>query len=657
MKDGRTTQIGVYRLALILLIIGGPFMAYGEVPQQINYQGYLTKATGGPVTDGDYAMVFSIYDDSETLLWTESQTVKVTNGIFNIQIGQDPIGNPFPANLFLEDCYLGVKVGADNEMTPKQLLTSVFYALNADLIDGLDSADLISTSGGWMAGDLIIDGNLGIGGASPPSEKLEVEGNISAENNGGRLVLRTLNHNHPDRYGIKFDNNSLGLFLGDDTEDQYYGFYSEFGKIRDYSAHLRVFGKAANSWGTFMELTHDGTDGLIETDIGNILLSPASNVGIGTLDPTEKLEVVGNFELSGLGHGVIFPDGSKQTTAVTSGDGTPPGYSIMGDTETPPPGYTYTGHYIEAQGAVWNMKANMPTERKDAGAASCFGKIYVIGGRTEDENYIDTNEEYDPATDTWAVRAPMPTAREKPAIIAGLGVPGTRIYAIGGWEGSVSNKNEEYDPITNTWRTRAPMPTARIAHAAANVLGRIYIVGGNEVWLGDESSAKNESYNPATDGWITLPPMPTPRRNLAVAAVGQSLYAIGGYTLRFPTGRYAKTEEFNIFTNSWTTKSDILTPRSDMGAVAIGNAIYVLGGRTGSSSNSSWSAKNEAYYPMSNHWEAKEDMSTARGQLAVTALGNKIYVIGGALGGSPVQYSAMNEEFRTDLKYYIHKKN
>ncbi|MGR3176773.1 MAG: hypothetical protein ACUZ8E_01795 [Candidatus Anammoxibacter sp.] len=46
------------------------------------------------------------------------------------------------------------------------------------------------------------------------------------------------------------------------------------------------------------------------------------NVGIGTTNPTEKLEVNGNIKITGTGNGIKFPDGTAQTTAATSGNPT-----------------------------------------------------------------------------------------------------------------------------------------------------------------------------------------------------------------------------------------------------------------------------------------------------------------------------------------------
>lgn len=48
-------------------------------------------------------------------------------------------------------------------------------------------------------------------------------------------------------------------------------------------------------------------------------LTPGGNFGIGDSNPAEKLTVAGNVKLTGASNGVIFPDGSKQTTAATGG--------------------------------------------------------------------------------------------------------------------------------------------------------------------------------------------------------------------------------------------------------------------------------------------------------------------------------------------------
>jgi hypothetical protein len=45
----------------------------------------------------------------------------------------------------------------------------------------------------------------------------------------------------------------------------------------------------------------------------------SGNIGIGTANPSQRLEVAGNLKISGAGNGLMFPDGSVQTTAGGGG--------------------------------------------------------------------------------------------------------------------------------------------------------------------------------------------------------------------------------------------------------------------------------------------------------------------------------------------------
>ncbi len=88
-------------------------------------------------------------------------------------------------------------------------------------------------------------------------------------------------------------------------------------------------------------------------------------------------------------------------------------------------------------------------------------------------------EAYDPATDTWTTKAPMPTARA----FFSTSVVNGKIYAIGGCTGNydvlTSNTVEVFDPVTNTWTVTDDMPTPRAALATSAVNGRIYAIGGD----------------------------------------------------------------------------------------------------------------------------------------------------------------------------------
>src|SRR2546426_8663256 len=73
---------------------------------------------------------------------------------------------------------------------------------------------------------------------------------------------------------------------------------------------------------------------------------------------------------------------------------------------------------------------------------------------------------------------------------------GGQLYAIGGYDGSGNSAAVEvYDPATNTWTKKAPLPTPRDHLAAATVGGKVYAIGGRpdrDYW---RHLAINEAYH------------------------------------------------------------------------------------------------------------------------------------------------------------------
>src|SRR4029077_10805469 len=140
------------------------------------------------------------------------------------------------------------------------------------------------------------------------------------------------------------------------------------------------------------------------------------------------------------------------------------------------------------------------------GCVGVNGILYVMGGW--DGGFVGRTHTlwaYNPATGHWTVKSPMPTGRIAFAAVTVNGI----IYAIGG-EITANNGNQEigtveaYNPATDSWTTKAPMPTPRLALGAGVINGIIYAVGGTTE-RGFESTgnalATVEAYDPVADKW------------------------------------------------------------------------------------------------------------------------------------------------------------
>ncbi len=151
MKILRQAVIAISILAITTLSL--PILSFAEIPHSINYQGKLTNPSGSPVSDGTHSVTFRIYDVQAggSPLWYETQYVTTEKGLFSTQIG----ATKDLTLTFDKPYYLGIQVGSDTEMTPRQTLSSSAYAFRAKTAeealhsyttDSADTVDGISAS-------------------------------------------------------------------------------------------------------------------------------------------------------------------------------------------------------------------------------------------------------------------------------------------------------------------------------------------------------------------------------------------------------------------------------------------------------------------------------------------------------------------------------
>lgn len=248
----------------------------------------------------------------------------------------------------------------------------------------------------------------------------------------------------------------------------------------------------------------------------------------------------------------------------------------------------------------WTSETPMPTARSGFAIAVLGNKIYVIGG-TVGGGYIGNNEAYDPALDTWETKASMPTPRADLSAC----VVNNKIYLIGGTKYSSqspyyneTNTNEVYDPATDTWTTAAPIPIGVKGYGAAVLNNQIYILGGSKDGASQNSIIVNSTqiYDPQSNKWTqaaNLPILATDGASAATTGImaPTRLYYIGGFS---STAYSNDTQVYNPDENAWSIGASMPTSRADFGIAVVSDILYAVGGYDGVN----WLNTTEQYKPV-----------------------------------------------------------
>jgi hypothetical protein len=310
-------------------------------------------------------------------------------------------------------------------------------------------------------------------------------------------------------------------------------------------------------------------------------------------------------------------------------------------------------------------KAPIHQARSVLGVAAVNGKIYAIGGSTASGfspsippsaaygnidlgGFVGTNEEYDPTTDKWTYKAPMPT----PRMALATAVYQNKVYCIGGRSvsgdrnGGYTAVNEVYDPATDTWETKASMSSAAGWLVANVVDGKIYVL---------DYSGTNYVYEPATDSWTTKAPVPASAFDgYASAVLDGKIYVIGGLSAGSDSNL---NFIYNIETDKWSAGAP--PPSSHGGGAASATTgamapkrVYVFGEvanlRQGENPDFV-----RVYNPKIDDWAyGADNPGVKRYNFGVAVVNETFYVVGGHTYNFPGNFapSSVNEQY-TPIDY------
>ena len=207
--------------------------------------------------------------------------------------------------------------------------------------------------------------------------------------------------------------------------------------------------------------------------------------------------------------------GNQSATSLSSGNNT---FDFFDDFES---------WSVTPRPSAWEDKAPIDTASADATASVYQDILYTFGGYGErpdgaDHVVLNTTFAYDPNTDEWTYKAPMPTTRWGMISVE----YNSKIYVFGGQDryGNGTAVNEIYDPVSDSWVSRAlgnPLPIKDYRGDGVVHPDVIYFPGGKdgyEYWMMYTPYPPQDRENPCilrshdgirwTDNGITNPVIP-----------------------------------------------------------------------------------------------------------------------------------------------------
>ena len=170
----------------------------------------------------------------------------------------------------------------------------------------------------------------------------------------------------------------------------------------------------------------------------------------------------------------------------------------------------------------WSAGVALPSEVNRGTAITVSGRIYLVGGLNASQQKINQVLCFDPSTSQWSTKANMPTARDG----VKLAWLENRIWAIGGSDGSNTNKVESYDLAIDTWQAEASLTTARNWPVAWVSSGKIYAGGGGT--NGSSHLQSIEVYDPTTRQWANAGNFPENKFAADAVVLNDKAYVIAG---------------------------------------------------------------------------------------------------------------------------------
>ncbi len=332
-------------------------------PRILSFQGKLTDSANSPIKSTTNVL-FSIYNDvsvsGTALLWQESDTVKPDlNGDFSITLGKN---HPISDDLFRQNpsLFLGITIGNDPELTPRQQLSTVSLTNSSNTLQGLepitntdkvsnvvlalDSSGNLSIAGSKshtfqsIGGQFILSGNVLSLNTTPDSNaNIEIVPDGRGKIDLQKPIQNSSNYNNlPSAIGSVEVDDTLAILATTSAQSAFYINQTSTGTL--ISASTSEIAKfTVNNDGTGMFAGNLGINGnsLTSTSTAfNLLNANVTTLNIGGAATTLNIGVSGgittvksnltinkDFTLSSLSSngGILYTNGSGKILQANAG--------------------------------------------------------------------------------------------------------------------------------------------------------------------------------------------------------------------------------------------------------------------------------------------------------------------------------------------------
>lgn len=275
--------------------------------------------------------------------------------------------------------------------------------------------------------------------------------------------------------------------------------------------------------------------------------------------------------------------------------------------------------------APWQCETCLPTPLQEISAIELDGKIWVVGGFNGSLRVEARVRVYDPATNEWEDGPSLPDTRHHVQLATFDG----DLYVFGGMRSGFVPLSTVYvlRSGADAWTELDQMPSDRAAGFAGRIGDLIYVAAGQGDGRNDterlDDAAPIFMFDPSDDTWSVGASIPSVREHCAGFVLNDELYIVGGRPLSLePT--YDTVEIYNPATDEWREGPDMPTRHGGFAAAVLNGVAYVSGGEERDQALTSFEAFD------GSTWTRLDDVPTPRHGHAMAAIGDRVWVIGGA---------------------------